>query len=213
MEPKEYFTNPENNEEPSDDTLYRKYKTVEKEVPVTNPFKRLVRRFQGKDSPDTEIIEEKVVEEEYSYGKIKEIVALGQDKGDLHNESMKIVQETMDPDVFFPRLTIAVDSLEELLDLKNKYSFVAVKGDEIKPILNNLKENKSLVIKEFTDRYYSASVMEIMKLDSKEEKDHAYLENYQRLVRHFSEIPDDLIDHINAQWVMKIPEDELYKPD
>lgn len=196
---------------PSDNQLYTKYETIDKEVAVTNSIERFFRRLFGEKTIDTKIIQEKIIVEQHTYGEIKRITNLGQECISTYNSSINLAQSTEKPETFFKNLSQAEQALEEVVMLTNKYSFLEVHGDNLKESLKYFTKKKDSIIQEFADRYYSSCVDSAEKLKTDRGKKKRYLRNYQDLTPYFQTISKSSIEYFNTQWSEKVPDEELWK--
>lgn len=182
------------------DTTYTKYETVEKEVSVTNPIEKFLRRFLKKESIETKIVKEKVIVEQYTYGEITSIQASAQRNIEIYNDSVNLVKSIVNPEVFFPRLSLAEESLTEVIVMIQNYSFLTVEGDNLEKELENLKQEKENMTQKFVDRHYVACVESAEKLKTERGKEKRYLRNYQDLVPYFVGLSEETRDYINHKW-------------
>lgn len=196
---------------PSNDQLYTKYETIEKEVAVTNLIERFFRRLFGKETIDTKIVQEKVIVDQHTYGEVKRITNLGQECISTYNSCVNLAQSTEKPETFFKNLSQAEQALEEVVVLTNTYSFLEVHGDNLKESIERFIKEKDSIIQEFADRYYSSCVDSAEKLKTDRGKKNRYLRNYQELIPYFQEISKSSIEYFNTQWSEKVPQEELWK--
>lgn len=192
----------------SEEVIFTKYETIEKNVPVTNPFEKFWRRLTDKPT-DTKIVQEKVVVEQYTQSEMEAIQAVGQRHIEIYNDSIKLVKATVKPDVFFSRLNLAEQSLEEVVHMIDQYSFLRVDGDNLKEALATFKKDKDTLVKEFVDRHYSSCVDSAEKLKTERGKQNRYIRNYHELSEYFSELPESAIGYINQAWAESVPFEEL----
>lgn len=194
------------------DTTYTKYKVIDKEVAVTNPIELLFRRLLKKESIETKTVQEKVIVEQYTYGEIESIQANGQRNIEIYNDSARLVNSTVNPEVFFLRLSLAEESLEEVVRMIQKYSFLTVEGDNLKEALATFKQDKNSMITDFVDRHYEACMESTEKLKTERGKQKRYYRNYQELVPYFAELSERNIDYVNRKWEEKVSQEALDKP-
>lgn len=95
-----------------------------------------------KESIETKTVEEKVIVEQYTYGEIANIQMSGQRNIEIYNDSINLVKSTENPEVFFPRLSLADESLTEVIAMIQQYSFLTVDGDNLEEELGKFKQEK-----------------------------------------------------------------------
>lgn len=197
-----------NEQKPSYDTIYTKYETIEKEVSVTNPIEKFFRRLLKKESIETKTVEEKVIVEQYTYGEIANIQMSGQRNIEIYNDSINLVKSTENPEVFFPRLSLADESLTEVIAMIQQYSFLTVDGDNLEEELGKFKQEKESMTQKFVDRHYAACVKSAEKLKTESGKEKRYLRNFQDLLPYFVGLSEETFDYINHKWKEKVPSEK-----
>ena len=197
-----------NTRKSSYDTTYTKYETIEKEVSVTNPIEKFFRRLLKKESIETKTVEEKVIVEQYTYGEIANIQTSGQRNIEIYNDSINLVKSTENPEVFFPRLSLADESLTEVIAMIQQYSFLTVDGDNLEEELGKFKQEKESMTQKFADRHYAACVKSAEKLKTERGKEKRYLRNYQDLLPYFVGLSEETFDYINHKWKEKVPSEK-----
>lgn len=190
------------------DVVFTKYDTIKKEVPVTHPIEKFWRRLMDKPT-DTKVIQEKVVVEQYTQSEMETIQAAGQRHIEIYNDSIALVKSTVKPDVFFSRLESAENSLDEVVHMIDRHSFLRVEGDNLKEALTDFKNEKNTLLKEFVDRHYTSCVDSAEKLKTERGRQNRYIRNYKELSIYFPELSESAVGYINQLWAENVPFEEL----
>lgn len=181
-------------------TGYTKTETIEKEVEVTNPLERWVRKLLGKESIDRKIVRETVITEQYTYQEVEEVKAKAEESISLFKQSLRYTNETVNTDVFFSNLTEAEESISKAASLIRRYSFLVSEENNVIEAYHQFISQKDAMIKQFLHRHFQACVESASQLKTEQGKRKRLTANYNELTEQFHLLSTDSIETVNTIW-------------
>lgn len=188
---------------------YTKKEHIEKEVIVTNPIERWLRKLFGKKSTDKKIIQETVITEQYTHEQMEEIKAEAEESLSRFKQSLRHATDTVNVGVFFSNLTEAEQALSKAAYFIRCYSFLASENNDIIETYHQFLDEKEAIIKQFLHRHFQSSVEGASELKTERGRRNRLAANYSDLTEQFSHLPDDTVDTINNIWANVIPQNTL----
>lgn len=110
-------------------------------------------------------------------------------------ESVNLVNNTKNPDVFFSRYDFLIETLKKLVDIEKYLKFT---GDKPSDILRSIKDKKVNTINDFIDRFYKDILVQINKLKTEKAK--------QKRINNFNELLEPFVDKMEKTNINKFIE-------
>jgi len=188
---------------------YTKKEKKQVTVPVRNPVEKWIRRVIRRDDSDTKIITRTVITEQYTVKEMLDIQEEARSCLHTYNQSMRYLTDTLNAEVFFPRLQEAEESLSTLVSLTQNHSFLVAEGDNVIEAQNRLLEEKENIIKQFVHTHFSESIKNADRLKTDRGRRNRLKSNYSEISTYFSDLPQSTVEMINTIWNSVIPEKDL----
>lgn len=109
-----------------------------------------------------------------------------------------IINTTKNPDVFFERYELMITHLTELSDMEATIRFSGTKPGVA---LQDFLARKEYTVKDFIDRYYSATYSKITGLTVQKAKYNNAKKFYDSLMRYKHNMPDNCAKYIEQKYV------------
>ena len=103
------------------------------------------------------------------------------------NESKTIIQTTVKPDVFFSRLNLLRDKIDDLVMLS---PYIKIKGVSQHQLKQSYENDREEIINGFIDRYYKSVKKKADTLKTQKAKDNQYNKFFDTLEKYQPELSD-----------------------
>lgn len=122
----------------------------------------------------------------------------------IFNDSIKLVENTTKPDVFFMRLNLLVEKLKHLISLEK---YVTLSGASIKfsgespaAVYNEITQNYHEIINQFLIRYFSETFDKAEAMKTEKGRIGKYQKFYDSLQEYYRYMNDENIDYIETKY-------------
>ena len=112
------------------------------------------------------------------------------------NDCRKVLAETIDPDVFFPRLRLMEVKVNDLVLFE---PYVGFKGAKPSAALQEFYQDKDACIYNFAVRYYDAVEEKARNLKTEKAKIKRYKEYYENMEVHFNVMNEECKNYVESK--------------
>lgn len=184
----------------SDSIGFSKADQLEKEVPVTNPVEKGIRRLLGRYPVDKKVVSQTTLTEQYTYSEMDQIYSQVKDSLEKHRQSMRFSAQTLRPEEFFSSLKEAEVTIQEVYDSLQAHSFLVMKETNIVEEYHHFFNSKDQFVKQFIHKHFSDCFSRASESGSESDRRVQLKAEYEQLSLYFEDLPETALKSIQSIW-------------
>lgn len=120
---------------------------------------------------------------------------------EIYDDSQRLFQETVNPDVFFMRYELAIEQVEKLQHIiTTTNNAIKYQGEDLDTKRNLLEKSKNQMYRSFIVKYYTHSKDKANKLKTEKGRINNLLNSKEKILEQEKYLSEDHIDYIEKLW-------------